>query len=444
MNQIKGINRRMFLKKSAMGMIGGGVISQSEFLKSEEKIEAESPKIKEYRTLGRTGFKASDIGAGVTTDVGLLNALLDAGINYIDTAESYGKAESTIGEVIKNRDRKSLFISTRVGISTEIKKIPKEDLTKEGIVRRVHKSLEQLQTDYIDCLMIYSERVEILKSEDFHAAARQLKAEGRIRFVGVCHHGTQWWRRKPEETMEKVLLAAAEDGRFDVILIAYNFLKQDMSEKVLKVCKEKNIGTTLMKTDPTRQYYGLKQWIESQQKEGKEVDKRARDSLSKLKEKVNQAQGFMQKYNLQSPSEVRDAAIRFVLSNPDVNTVCISFRNFNDLRDYLNLSGTRLTPKDNKILTAYSRDCGSLYCRHACGLCESQCPNKVAVNTIMRYNHYFEAQGREKYAMAKYAGLPTPKADECQTCEGHCEAACPYDVPVRGLLINAHQNLTLV
>jgi ferredoxin len=61
----------------------------------------------------------------------------------------------------------------------------------------------------------------------------------------------------------------------------------------------------------------------------------------------------------------------------------------------------------------------------------------------MRYNHYFEAQGSEKFAMEKYAALDTAKADACRTCEGLCERACPYGVPVRVLLNLAHTQLTL-
>jgi len=68
---------------------------------------------------------------------------------------------------------------------------------------------------------------------------------------------------------------------------------------------------------------------------------------------------------------------------------------------------------------------------------------QVPINTIMRYNHYFEAQGREKYALAKYADLPGPKADLCYNCQDFCETACPYHVPIQGKLIFAHQQLSL-
>ena len=95
------------------------------------------------------------------------------------------------------------------------------------------------------------------------------------------------------------------------------------------------------------------------------------------------------------------------------------------------------------ILAAYKEECGELYCRHACGICESSCPHHVPVNTIMRYNHYFEAQGSEKFAMEKYAQLETSKADHCRNCAGWCQTSCPYGVPIQGLLNIAHAQLTL-
>jgi aryl-alcohol dehydrogenase-like predicted oxidoreductase len=442
----KGFSRRKFLKASALGMIGSGTIGRSKFLNAREQEASEAPKIKEYRTLGRTGFKASDISAGVTTDVALLNALLDSGINYIDTSESYagGRIEETVGEVIKNRNRKSFFITTKTSDHSESRKLSKEDLTKEGFLRRIRKSLERLQTDYIDCIM-FADPMDSnsIKQEGFHAAVKQLKEEGRVKYIGISHHGSEWQEGR-KETMEEILLAAAEDGRYDVMLLVYSFLNQDMGERVMRVCREKKIGTTLMKIEPAKLYYGAKQYIENLEKEGKEVGDRLRKTLSELKEQIDGAQEFYNKYNLKTPADIRDASIRFVLSNPDVNTACISFKNYNDLKDYVKLSGSRLTAKDQALLSAYSLNCGSLYCRHACGLCESECPHKVPVNAIMRYDHYFEAQGREKFAMNKYAALPKAKADTCLSCDGPCQKACPYGVPVQGLLIHAHQVMTLV
>ena len=211
------------------------------------------PKIREYRMLGRTGFKVSDIsfGAGNLNNPDVLNAALDMGINYIDTAEHYarGNSERTIGEVINRHDRKKLFITSKLNFSMG-------SSTKQGLKDRFTKCLERLQTDYIDCFMIHmTPAAEQVKHEPYHELVKELKAEGKIRFTGLSNHGTEHKLAGPiKDEMEKVVLAAAEDGRFDVVLFVYNFIQKEQGEKILKACKEKNMGTTLMKVNPVKFY----------------------------------------------------------------------------------------------------------------------------------------------------------------------------------------------
>lgn len=443
MRKNKHLGRRHFLRNSVFGLIGAGMASKVGW--SREKEDVRSPrqqskdkvalKIKGYRTLGRTGYKVSDLGLGYIQDEGLMAAMLDAGVNYIDTGESYPGAHQNIGKVIKGRDRKSLFITSKMLMEGET--------SKEGLIKRVHKSLQDLGTDYLDCMMLHMpEKVEALKHEGFHAAMKELKAQGRVRWVGVSNHGSFWFR-DPEESMGKVLLAAAEDGRFDVFLFAYNFLQMDQSERVLEACQKKNIGTSLMKSTPVAKYYILKSRVEQLEKAGKKVSPFYREGLKRFKDKFDKAEQFIAKYNLEKPEEIRAAAIRFVLSNPKVNTVCCSLQTFDEMERIIPLSGTTLTDLDRTKLAAYKEGCGDLYCRHACGLCEPNCPQGVPVNTIMRYFHYFVAQGREREAMLKYADIPGARADVCGDCQGHCESACPYNVTVQGLLLLAHDQLSL-
>lgn len=431
-----GMNRRRFLKNSAIGMgaVGIGIGTGSQVLGESPKSPSSSPlKVKEYRTLGRTDFKVSDISSGFVDNPAVLERMLDTGINYIDTAESYGN-ESMIGSVIKKRDRKSVFISTKLQVE--------KDLSKEGFLTRARKCLERLQTDYIDCLMMHSpEKVETLKTEGFHAAMQQLKNEGKLHFVGVSHHGSNWYRDSAQ-SMEKVLTAAAMDGRFDVMLLAYNFIRDDNGAKVLDICREKNIGTTLMKVNPIGNIPKIKDRIEKLKKEGKNIPDLYPGMITRMEAKRKRAETFIKKYQLDDYNRMRDAAIRFCLSNPNVNTVCCSFRNFDHLEVFIPLSGTRLQDMEKEQLSAYKEGCGVFYCRHACGICEPACPHQVPVNTIMRYNHYFDAQGKEKYAMKSYAKIPGPKADLCAHCQGLCESACPYGVPIHGLLTLAHRTLS--
>lgn len=427
------LGRRQFFKKSAFGALGAGLAART--APAAQEAADDHPRIKEYRTMGRTGFKVSDISCGFIMDEGVIRAAYESGMNYFDTAEEYPGHHRVLGRAVKQMDRAKVFITTKLDAS--------KPEPKEGFLKRARKALEELQTEYIDCLMMHCpEKAETLKCEGFHAAMTELKAEGRVRHVGVSQHGTFWFR-DPEETMEKILLAAADDGRFDVFLMAYNFLRRDNAERVLEACRAKKIGVALMKTAPIAIYYTLKARIEALDKDKKEVNPLYADGLKRYREKFEAAQEFIRTHDLKNPEDIRDAAVRFVLNNPDVHTACLQTQTYDALNAIVRLSGTKLTLAENSKLEAYREGCGELYCRHACGVCEPSCPHGVPVNTIMRYSQYFTVQRREKEAMGYYANIPDARADACRDCAAPCEAACPYGVPVQGMLLLAHDTLSI-
>jgi len=433
-SQRRGISRRDFLGGSLAALPSVRILAGREV---PGPLMAEPARIKEYRTLGRTMFRVSDVacGTGELAEPSLLEAILDAGVNYIDCSEGYGGGgtERLIGSVLKRRDRRKTFMTTKVGV--------RKGDTRARIVEKANQCLARLQSDYIDCLMINGPAArEQLYISAYHEAIQELKSQGKVRFSGLSNHGPQW--NDVPETMEQVCLAAAEDGRFDVMLFVYNFMAREQGERILKACKAGNIGAVLMKTNPVLNYMEVQEEVDKAQAEGKPAPSRAR-LLPRLKERADAAEAFRREYRLDSFDQVRDAALRFVLSHPDVSTACLTIKNYGDLEFYARLSGARFGPVEQRRLAAYERNMGRLYCRHACGDCESHCPERVPVNTIMRYNHYFVGQGREKTAMAKYASLTGKSAGRCSACAGYCEKACPYGVPVRDLLAQAHRRLNL-
>ena len=112
---------------------------------------------------------------------------------------------------------------------------------------------------------------------------------------------------------------------------------------MLEVCKEKDIGTALMKSTPVSKYFGLKTRIEQLKKEKKEINLFYKEGLERFKDKYDRAEQFIKKYDLKSPEEIREAAIRFVLENPNVNTVCCSLKTYDELERILPLSGSKLS-----------------------------------------------------------------------------------------------------
>ena len=436
------VSRRNFVKTTVAGAIGASIPFSKANAESKLTEKMDEPKIKEFRRLGRTDFKVSDIsfGAGGLTNANVFEKGLDMGINYIDTANHYarGRSEKTIGEVLKNRDRKSVFLTTKLNLIFGGTKV-------EEIRSKFYESLERLQTDYVDCFMIHmTSEIEQIKSEAFHKVAEELKADGKVRFLGLSNHGMEFnLAGQIKDPMEKVIMAAVDDGRFDVALFVYNFIQKKQGERIIKKCKEKDVGVTLMKVDPVNMYSGIQQNLNDMKERGSEPSERYVKLVKDFENFVKDADKFKEKYGLKSEIDVREAAIKFVLTNKDVHCVCPSINSFEDLDAFISLSGKKLTPDSTALLRDYKSGPGKYYCRHACNECESACPQKIPVNTIMRYNHYFEAFGREKHAMQKYAGLNICLPDKCLDCTGLCEIICPNNVPVRSLLISAHQNLTV-
>jgi len=402
-------------------------------------------RIKEYRRLGRTDFKVSDVsvGGGPLSNDNVLRAALEAGINYIDTAEHYerGGSERTIGQVLKVHDRDSVFITTKLNISFN-KRITKADLRD-----RFMKCLERMGTDRADCLMIHMCTLDQVKYEPYHELIGELKTEGKVRFSGLSNHGADLSLFGPlKDPMDQVVMAAAEDGRFDIMLFVYNFLQRESGERIIKACAAKDVGVTLMKTDPgltiSSEREDLTSMEDRYKKDGREIPESLLKSKQKAAERAALLEAFLKKHGLEGTEKARDAAIKFCLGNPGVHTVCPSINSFEALQAFLRLSGQKLDLDDEAVLDDSREAFGGSYCRHACGLCEPSCPRGVPVNTIMRYEYYFGAKGRQKEAMGLYAALGESRgAGGCADCAGYCEAACPYGVAIQARLLMAHEDL---
>ncbi len=434
------MNRRNFIKKASIGAVGTGMATGISYANNHPDTETEATTIKEYRRFGRTGFQVSDFSSGFPTNESVLKALLKNGINLIDTGEVYmnGNSERIIGNVIHEFDRNKLFINTKLYTETSFP-------SKEAVIERTNQSLKRLKTDYVDCMMIHSaENSAILKDEAFHAGMEQLKKEGKVRFVGVSCHGNNW-AYNTDENLETILMAAIEDGRFDVILLAYNFVNADIAEKILDACEKKDIATIIMKSNPVYILDSLETTMGRMAEKGKEPDKYTQAFYDKYKQMNEGAQHFFAEYGITDEKELKDAASRYVLSNPKAQTTLWNFENFDDMENILKLSGQKLSEKDNLVLGGYHKHLGHTACRIGCNDCEAACPHHLPVNKILRYNYYFSVKKQEKRAMTKFARLNTQKpSDLCSDCEGYCEKACKYGVWTRPLLVAAQNNLDFV
>lgn len=448
------ISRRKFLAIGGAAVAGSAISMTSEIAFADEiKPEAEEtpePTIQKHRMLGRTGFMVSDIGmgAGGLSEANVMRAAYDRGVNYIDTAESYGNGDSErkIGEAMQFMDRSRIFITTKLEI--------KEEDTEQTVLDRFGACLERMKTEYADALYTHSiTDVTMINNKPFHAAVQKLKSDGKLRHAGISSHGP---RGGEGDSMDKVLCAAAEDGRFDVMLFTYNFMNIEEGEKVLAACKAKNIGTTAMKVVPGRMdveeynadapqefYVDYINRVAETGVSKEEAIERINGWVAGQKEALAEIQPFIDKHGIKTNDELVRKCNQWVLSNPDMHTICVSMRDFEGVDLAIPLSGTKLSRAGEVFLNDYERVFGRQYCRHGCTVCVDTCPQKLPVSTIMRYSYYFKSQGREKFAMSKYAKLGERNASLCYTCGTNCAGVCPYGVNISYQMARAHNLLSI-
>lgn len=432
------INRRDFLNKSSIGILGTGILPLTDinFSNNPPKNIEQSAKIKEYRLLGRTGFRVSDIGCGsvlVNTE-GLFKAIISAGVNLIDTSESGWRNEEVMGRVINKIDRGSVFINTKIMVS--------ETESADRVVQRMKDFLKRAGLTYLDGMMLWNvNSIKETENKSFLEAFNKLRDEKLVRFSGISCHGSNYIIN-PKDTMADIITAAIYSDRYDLVMFVHNYVQHEMGEDILNACAKKGVGTLLMKTDPFGGYFlrFIKQ-VNEAKLNNDSIPESVRIVYDKMIAKQNEAQPFLQKYGYLKDESYKKAALSFVLNDPLVHSALISFRNFEDVNEYARLSGARLNNENIALIDSLVHFFGFSYCRHACGKCEKSCPYNVPVNTIMRYNHYFMAHSMKEYAIQKYRELPGSKADKCSVCEGRCEKACPYNVVIQSLLSFAHNNL---
>jgi predicted aldo/keto reductase-like oxidoreductase len=450
------LSRRNFVKVGGAALAGGAALGGSPTPANADTrprlfpAPRQDAQIQNYRTLGRTGWQVSDIGMGSVPlrESAVVRYAYDKGVNYFDTAEGYGNgaAERAIGEAMQHMQRDKIFIATKSRM--------RDTDTTEDVVERVRKSLERLQTDYVDSYSIHlCSTVERLNHPAYHAAMDQLKAEGRVRYTGVSYHGPG---RDTDDSMADVLCAAAEDGRFDTELLVYNFLNHEEAHRIMAACKANNVGTTAMKTapgvlryeplDPDNLTDRQEQYIERLTQRGRSREQaleRLEAQKRRQKDLYERTRPFVEEYGLATEEQLRLVSVHWVLQNPDMHTACVAFTKFDLVDKVIPLSGTQLGAAELQMLDQTRLALNDQYCRHGCAACAPSCPYGVPVNTIMRYAYYYEGQGYEKHAMELYAGLNGRDALACSDCAGDCEGACPHGVDIQPNMLQVHDLLTL-
>jgi len=258
----------------------------------------------QYRTLGRTGLRVSEISLGTSQtfrvaakeDESICHRIvqnaLEKGINFFDTAPSYWDAERVLGRALEGH-RDEAIIATKVRADTQAS-------ARESIER----SFENLRTDVIDLMQIHS-----LESwREVTPVIREFQEKGKIRFIGLTASNP---RQYPE------VVEAMRTGDYDSIQILYSISERTCCEEMLPLAQEMNIGVIALRVILNL----LAGRVSLDPNATKESGQKSLVATRLLEAQEQGKFPFLDEYGVKTPGQ---ALLKYVLAHPALSTIIVA------------------------------------------------------------------------------------------------------------------------
>lgn len=406
------LSRRDFIKAAGAAGLGSSLIPLSVLAQSSTGSSTmnSDEMIVPTRPFGKTGVDVSILALGGVlgmSDQLMFRQALKMGVTYWDTADSYGwgKSERAIGKYFSRfpDDRKKVFLVTKSSSSDPQK-----------LTDKLNTSLQKMNTSYIDLYFIhYVGEVRNELTDAVRVWAEKAKAQGKIHFFGFSAH----------KNMEESMLAAAELGWIDGIMMSYNYRLMVKSEmkRAVDACVKAGIGLTAMKTQAafSANFYASI---------GSETDE-AEKMTDRLLEKGYTAE---------------QAKLKAVWENPHIASICSAMPNMTILQANVAaaLNKKNLSAGDKQRLEQYAQRTAPGYCAGCADICESCINTDIPISDIMRNLMYDHAYGKPELSVGYLKNIePAVRRRLLVTDFSKAEHRCPQSMPITKLMQEAFEKL---
>lgn len=368
----------------------------------------------EYRELGRTGLKVSEIGMGCEGFVGksyeqvkeMVDVMEAAGVNCIDLYTSNPQVRTDLGRAMEGRREKFILQAHLCSVwkNGQYQRTRVLCEVKEGF----QEQLRLLNTDHVEIGMIhYVDSMadwEGVRTGGVLAYAQELRDKGVIGSIGLSSHN-------PE-----VALAAVNSGLIQVLMFSVNpcYDLQPADEDVEQLWNEKNYEKPLVNMDPQRQ-----ELYETCQRLGVGITvMKAFGGGDLLSETLSPAGKALTLYQ----------CLHYALTRPGVASVMSGARNVEELKT--SIAYEQATDEERDYAAAFAALPKISWVGHCmyCGHC-APCPVGIDVASVTKFLNLTKAQGMVPETVREHYAVLPHHAGECVAC-GACEKRCPFQVPV--------------
>lgn len=372
----------------------------------------------QYRTLGRTGISVSEIALGCEHLQGkdypliksVIDAALDAGINFLDVFMSEPNVRTNIGRALLGR-REQVVLQGHIG-SCHIDGQYTVCRDIGECISAFEDLLHRLQTDYIDVGMLHFVDKEsdwdTLAQSDVMQYALSLKEKGTVRAIGMSSHNPV--------TAKK----AVESGLIDVLMFslnpAYDLVpkEQDMTEIFTEVLEGKQQNFTSLTLEPARA-----QLYRACEEHGTAITVMKSLAMGTLLSAERSPLGI---------ALTEAQCLHYALSRPAVAAVMVGMQRISDVE---NAAAYYSVPEEEKnhseilaTLGMFQADGRCMYCNHCL-----PCPARIDIAAVNKYLDLVELDKKPADSVSQHYGALENTAEACLAC-GACESRCPFSVNV--------------
>ncbi len=289
-----------------------------------------------YRRFGRTGWEVSEIGYGMWGMAGWsdssddesmrsLQASVDHGVNFFDTAYAYGQghSENLLGQLVRANPSKKLYTASKIPPKTlqwpaPVDSTLAQTFPSDHVEEYVHRSLENAGLEQFDVMQFHTWSDEWMRDDRWFYKLDDLRSQKLIQAFGISINRWEPWNG----------IRAVRSGQIDSVQVIYNIFDQNPEDELFPACREMDVAVIARVPFDEGTLTGNltkdSKWPEGDWRNTYFVP----ENLIPAVEKADEIKKLLEDWNREHETRITmpELALRFILNNTDVSTIIPGMR----------------------------------------------------------------------------------------------------------------------